>query len=104
MDIKTEFEEFLASKSIDAKAFAEGNPEKFESFLRLFGKVSPKSFVQQKLFLINKTRRTYHLPKPEKSATPPQTTNQPKPKIKLKLKPKKTDDSNPTATPPPTQE
>ena len=62
MEIKEEFEAFLLKKKIDAKAFEEQSPERFKAFANLFGQVHPKSFVQQKLFLLNVVRRRYPLP------------------------------------------
>lgn len=56
-----EFEEYLAKKKINAKAFHEGNPEKWLEFKVLFEQVHPDSFAAQKLFLINNIRRSYPL-------------------------------------------
>lgn len=55
------FEDYLIKKKIDPKAFAEGDPDRFEEFNQLFHQVHPDSFTAQKLFLINKIRRTYIL-------------------------------------------
>ena len=56
-----EFEEFLRSKKIDPLSFKAGDRQRFDEFNRLFSQVHPNSFVQQKLFLINKIRRKYLL-------------------------------------------
>jgi len=56
-----DFESYLIKKKIDPKAFAKGQPDRFEEFRQLFGQVHPDSFTAQKLFLINSTRRAYLL-------------------------------------------
>lgn len=55
------FNDYLVKKKIDPKAFAKGEPERFEEFKTLFDQVHPDSFTAQKLFLINKTRRAFPL-------------------------------------------
>lgn len=57
------FESYLASKKIDAQLFKQGAPQQYEEFQVLFEQIHPKSFTAQKLFLINKIRRTYQLKK-----------------------------------------
>lgn len=56
-----EFEDFLKSKKIDPIKFQNGDKNLYQSFKSLFDQVHPNSFVQQKLFLINKIRRKYLL-------------------------------------------
>ena len=75
-----EFEEFLKSKKIDPAKFKKGDEKLFLELKTLFDQVHPNSFVQQKLFLINKTRRTYLLQEAaeEKPAAKPKMA---KPKI-----------------------
>lgn len=65
-NIKQEFENFLRSKKISPKLFKETEKERFEEWLVLFSTVHPKSFVMQKLHLINDIRRKYHLDKENK--------------------------------------
>ncbi len=62
-NIKQEFENFLRSKKISPKLLKEAEKDLFEEWLILFSAVSSKSFVMQKLFLINNIRRKYHLDK-----------------------------------------
>ncbi|WP_020532188.1 hypothetical protein [Flexithrix dorotheae] len=54
-----EFEQFLIQKKIDPILFKKGDLSTFQDFKSLFYQVHPKSFVAQKLFLINKIRRQY---------------------------------------------
>ncbi|MBX2840135.1 MAG: hypothetical protein KTR26_00075 [Flammeovirgaceae bacterium] len=56
-----EFEQFLIQKKIDPISFKNEDPSIFQDFQSLFDQVHPKSFVTQKLFLINKIRRKYPL-------------------------------------------
>ena len=63
----SEFQEFLATKKIDAATFEKAESEKFTEWERLFNQVNPKSFVAQKLFLINPIRRKYPLSKPQEN-------------------------------------
>lgn len=55
----TEFEDFLIKKKIDPKAFQAAEKERFEEWKTLYLEVSEASFVAQKKFLINPTRRKY---------------------------------------------
>lgn len=64
--MNTEFEEFLKSKKIDPEKFKSSEPHRWEEWKALFEMVHPKSFVSQKLFLINGIRRKYPLASPEK--------------------------------------
>ena len=61
------FEAYLSEKKIDATAFRENEPERWEDFRNLFGQVHPNSFTAQKKFLINDLRRRYHLVSREKA-------------------------------------
>jgi len=56
-----EFEDFLKKKRISPADFREHEGGRYEEFRQLFEQVHPKSFVQQKLFLINVVRRRYPL-------------------------------------------
>ncbi len=62
-NLKEEFEKFLQSKKISPKLFKDAEKERFGEWERLFSNVHPKSFVIQKLHLINDIRRKYHLDK-----------------------------------------
>lgn len=62
-NLTEEFEKFLQSKKISPKLFKEAEKERFEEWEKLFSNVHPKSFVIQKLHLINDIRRKYHLNK-----------------------------------------
>ena len=55
------FKDYLAKKKIEAKGFAQGQPDRFDEFRKLFNQVHPDSFTAQKLFLINNIRREYPL-------------------------------------------
>ena len=55
------FEEYLAKKKIDSATFARQAPQQWQEFKTLFEQVHPDSFTAQKLFLINKIRRSYPL-------------------------------------------
>ncbi len=81
-----EFAEYLISKKIDPIKFKEGQPERFTEWYLLFNEVHPDSFTQQKLFLINHTRRTFPY-KDETIIKKPTASKGLRPKIKP-LKPK----------------
>ncbi len=55
------FQEYLIQKKINAQAFQQGEPERFEEWKQLFDQVHPDSFTAQKKFLINPLRRKYSL-------------------------------------------
>lgn len=82
-----EFEAYLKSKKIDAKAFRKHERQMWEAWKQLFAEVHPNSFTQQKLFLINPVRRKYPL-KEELSAEKPKPAKV-KPKFKIPPRPKK---------------
>ena len=67
--IKEEFIAFLMAKNIDAIVFEQKDPSLFSDWLYLFGQMSSKSFLTQKLFLINQIRRKYQLPISENKKT-----------------------------------
>ena len=71
-----EFKEYLISKKIDPEAFKKNEPDQYQDFVKLFGKMHPDSFTMQKLFLINGIRRTFPLPE-EKWASAKQTPSKP---------------------------
>ncbi|MEM0938778.1 MAG: hypothetical protein AAGI25_03190 [Bacteroidota bacterium] len=54
-----EFIEYLKSKKIDPEKYRNGYPEQYRAWETLFNEVHPNSFTQQKLFLLNKTRREF---------------------------------------------
>lgn len=74
----------MKSKKIDPDRFRSDDRELFHEFKELFDQVHPNSFVQQKLFLINKTRRKYRLEEKEEASAPSKPQ-----KIKPKIVPKK---------------
>ena len=86
-----EWEEFLTSKKIDTKAFKENEPSIWSEWKFLFEQMHPKSFVAQKLYLINPIRRKYPL---QEEVSQPTVIKKPaKPVIKaakpnVKAKPK----------------
>ncbi|MGF1534501.1 MAG: hypothetical protein ACFCUI_12420 [Bernardetiaceae bacterium] len=90
--MEEDFIAYLHTKRIDARTFADAEPERWQDFLELFGIVSPKSFLQQKLFLINDLRRRYPFAEPEKTTPPatqtpvsaPSSTRPPRPKINIR--------------------
>ncbi|WP_420577087.1 hypothetical protein [Ekhidna sp.] len=80
------FEEYLRGKKIDPDKFKAGEQEQYVKLKRIFDQVHPNSFTQQKLFLINKIRRTYQL-KEKLEVKKPDAAKVMRPKIKP-LKPK----------------
>ncbi|MEQ6167864.1 MULTISPECIES: hypothetical protein [unclassified Ekhidna] len=81
-----EFKEYLKDKKIDPDKFKVGDPAQYDEFKQIFDQVHPNSFTQQKLFLINKIRRSYQL-KEQQEAKKPAAAKTMRPKIKP-LKPK----------------
>jgi hypothetical protein len=55
------FEEYLSSKKIDARAFANAEADLFAVWKNEFEQMHPNSFTVQKLNLINPIRRKYLL-------------------------------------------
>lgn len=56
-----EFDEYLKLKKIDAEAFKAADPGRFREWEELFATMHPESFTAHKKFLVNETRRRYHL-------------------------------------------
>ena len=61
-----EFGEYLISKKIDADAFKAADAARFAEWKNLFTTMHPDSFTAHKKFLINETRRRYHLKENDK--------------------------------------
>jgi hypothetical protein len=79
------FEEYLLTKKIDPKKFSGAEQERFEEWRCLFEQMHPKSFTEQKLYLINKIRRRYtFVDEPKPAGTKPNA--KPKPVIKPSIK------------------
>lgn len=78
-----EFETYLKSKKIDPEGFRRGQGAQYSDWEGIFLQVSPDSFTQQKLFLINGLRRQYPYTAPpeEKEAADPQKSAKAKPTI-----------------------
>jgi hypothetical protein len=83
------FDEYLIKKKIDRAAFQKADPQRFEIWQNLFGKISEQSFTVQKLYLINAIRRKFplaHVEDPDKPSTLAPTKSKPvvrpRPKIK----------------------
>jgi hypothetical protein len=55
------FEEYLHTKKIDARAFSQTEAELFNVWKNEFEQMHPNSFTVQKLNLINPIRRKYQL-------------------------------------------
>ena len=55
------FDAYLTDKKINSGAFQAAQPQQWQQLARVFEQVSPASFTQQKLFLINNIRRQYPL-------------------------------------------
>ncbi|TRX55559.1 hypothetical protein FNH22_18175 [Fulvivirga sp. M361] len=55
------WEDFLTKKKIDGDAFKQHEPELWTQWKGLYEQMHPKSFVAQKLYLINPVRRKYPL-------------------------------------------
>lgn len=66
------FEEYLAHKKIDSKAFKEAEKSLWLEFNDHFNQQHPKSFTSQKLFLINGIRRKYPFTEVEQSIINPE--------------------------------
>jgi hypothetical protein len=74
------FEEYLVSKKIEAPAFKQQQPAEYEVWQNEFVQLHPNSFTAQKLFLINKIRRTFPLKEVEASPSSPVSAPVAKPK------------------------
>jgi len=81
-----QFDEYLKEKKIDPIKFKAGEPDRYEEFKKVFDQVHPNSFTQQKLFLINKLRRSYPW-KEQQEVKKPAAGKAMRPKVKP-LKPK----------------
>ncbi|MEY3416000.1 MAG: hypothetical protein RL060_111, partial [Bacteroidota bacterium] len=57
-----DFEEYCIAKKIDPIKFQAGDAALWQSLNALFDQMHPKSFTQQKLFLLNNLRRAYLIP------------------------------------------
>ncbi len=55
------FNDYLIKKKIDPQAFSQGESDRFNEFKELYDQVHPDSFTAQKLFFINKIRRSFPL-------------------------------------------
>ncbi len=80
-----EFIEYLTHKKVDWKKFSESDPNQFGHFAELFQQMSPKSFTDQKLFLINSIRRAFPLEISD-SNEKPKAVKKLKPKINPRIK------------------
>lgn len=76
------FEEYLISKKIDSGKFKSGESQLYDDLSVIFDQIHPKSFTQQKLFLINPLRIKYLLS--EEAVTP--TSSKPKVAFKPKIR------------------
>jgi len=56
------FEDFLTKNNIHSEAFRGAESERWAALKELYDTVHPKSFVTQKLFILNKLRHRYPLP------------------------------------------
>lgn len=82
------FEEYLTSKKIDAKALMAADAEMYKEWQALFDAVSPASFTAQKLFLINPVRRKFPLKTEVTSSAADANVAAAKPSSKPVFKPK----------------
>ncbi|HAA16518.1 MAG TPA: hypothetical protein DCE41_34340 [Cytophagales bacterium] len=97
----SEFNDYLMGKKIDPDAFLQADAAQYRALEAVFLQVSPESFTQQKLFLINPLRRTHPLPPekmPAKTATPKKSAKPTVPKPKPTLATKSGDSSSPKPT------
>jgi hypothetical protein len=53
------WEEYCTSKKIDSIQFKKNEPQKWHELKTVFEQVHPKSFTEQKKFLLNDLRRKY---------------------------------------------
>lgn len=82
------FDEFLHSKKIDAAIFNQQEPDRFHEWKVIFDACGAVSFTQQKLFIINETRRKYKLTPPVTVVSEELTTTSKQPATKPAFKPK----------------
>lgn len=61
MESDQTFEDYLISKKIDGDKFKNGDGKLYTDLKAIFDQMHPKSFTQQKLFLINPLRGKYLL-------------------------------------------
>ncbi len=80
MESVQSFEEYLISKKIDNAKFKSAESDQYMALEKLFDQMNPKSFTQQKLFLINPLRLRFLL-KDDPSVVPPKPKATFKPKI-----------------------
>lgn len=77
------FKDYLISRRIDPSAFAKNEPRRYREFGLLYDQVHIKSFVMQKLFILNSLRTQYpHTGPEDKPGTETKTTPKAKPMIK----------------------
>ena len=81
-----DWETYCISKKIDSDLFKKGEPEKWDELKNIFEQVHPKSFTEQKKFLINDLRRKYLL---KESATEKKENLEKPVKPAIKIVPKK---------------
>jgi len=74
------FEGYLLSKKIDAAAFRNAEPHRWEEWNTIFVELSPASFTAQKLYLINPIRRKYPLKNSEPTKEVVSDAKPPEPK------------------------
>jgi hypothetical protein len=55
------WEEYCIKKKINAEAFKQDDPQKWEELKKIFEQMHPNSFTEQKKFIINTIRRLYNL-------------------------------------------
>jgi hypothetical protein len=79
------YEEYLTGKKIDSAAFKAAEPARWKEWQDLFGQISEQSFTAQKLYLINPTRRKYHLKSSVPATDQPAASRPGKPVIKPKM-------------------
>lgn len=82
------WEEFCRSKKIDPKLFLEQDAARYHELKVIFEQVHPKSFTEQKKFLINDLRRRYLLKEEAKTEATVKTA---KPGVKIPPRVKKDD-------------
>ena len=79
------FKEYLISKKIDPAKFSVGQPKLYGDFEIEFEEMHINSFSAQKIFLINKIRRSYPFMEAPLADTP-KSTPKPRPKMVPRIK------------------
>ena len=81
MESTQTFEAYLSNKKINPNKFKSNEPLLFDDLKEIFDQMHPKSFTQQKLFLINPLRLKYILEEDKEAPTPSKSKTTFKPRV-----------------------